>query len=99
MRPASQCIGRKIRGKRSSREPPPGNRHAGRIDELQVRGQWERLLRSGARFAAKSMMLSATADDPAIKVTRRWCLSGYGGNGLPGNDCPNSLARGAQVCP
>ena len=43
----------------------------GRIDELQASGQLERLLRSGARFAAKSLMLGATADDTAIKVAVR----------------------------
>ena len=40
----------------------------GRIDELQASGQLERLLRSGARFAAKALMLSAAADDVAVKV-------------------------------
>jgi len=43
----------------------------GRIDELQASGQLERLLRSGARFAAKSLMLNAAADDTAIKVAVR----------------------------
>jgi hypothetical protein len=31
----------------------------GRFEELQASGQLERLLRSGARFAAKAMVLSA----------------------------------------
>jgi hypothetical protein len=31
----------------------------GRFEDLQASGQLERLLRSGARFAAKAMMLSA----------------------------------------
>ena len=35
----------------------------GRFEDLQASGQLERLLRSGARFAAKAMMLSAAADD------------------------------------
>jgi hypothetical protein len=39
----------------------------GRVDELQASGQLERLLRSGARFAAKAMVLSAASDD-AIKI-------------------------------
>jgi hypothetical protein len=43
----------------------------GRIDELQASGQLERLLRSGARFAAKALMLSAAADETAIKVAVR----------------------------
>jgi hypothetical protein len=43
----------------------------GRIDELQASGQLDRLLRSGARFAAKSLMLSAATDDTAIKVAVR----------------------------
>src|SRR5271167_4604265 len=40
----------------------------GRFEDLQASGQLERLLRSGARFAAKAMMLSAAADDAAIKI-------------------------------
>ena len=40
----------------------------GRFEELQASGQLERLLRSGARFAAKAMMLSAAADDATIKI-------------------------------
>jgi hypothetical protein len=46
----------------------------GRFDELQASGQLERLLRSGARFAAKAMVLSAANDDAAIKIAvRRIC--------------------------
>jgi transposase len=43
----------------------------GRVDELQASGQLERLLRSGARFAAKALMVSAAADGNAIKVAVR----------------------------
>ena len=43
----------------------------GRIDELQASGQLDRLLRSGARFAARSVLLSAAADDTAITVAVR----------------------------
>jgi hypothetical protein len=43
----------------------------GRYEELQGSGQLERLLRSGARFAAKAMMLSAVADDAALKIAVR----------------------------
>src|SRR5215467_8888399 len=43
----------------------------GRVDELQASGQLERLLRSGARFAAKALMVSAAADDLAIKIAVR----------------------------
>jgi hypothetical protein len=43
----------------------------GRFEDLQASGQLERLLRSGARFAAKAMMLSAVADDAAIKIAVR----------------------------
>ena len=35
---------------------------------MQASGQLERLLRSGARFAAKAMVLSAAADDAAIRI-------------------------------
>ena len=40
----------------------------GRFEDLQASGQLERLLRSGARFSAKAMVLSALADDAAIKI-------------------------------
>jgi hypothetical protein len=43
----------------------------GRFEDLRASGQLERLLRSGARFAAKTMMLSAAADDAAIKIAVR----------------------------
>ena len=43
----------------------------GRYEKLQASGQLERLLRSGARFTAKAMMLSAVADDAAIKIAVR----------------------------
>ena len=43
----------------------------GRFDELQASGQLERLVRSGARFAAKAMVLSAATDDAAIKIAVR----------------------------
>src|SRR5512144_1253262 len=43
----------------------------GRFDELQASGQLERLLRSGARFAAKAMVLSAASHDAAIKIAVR----------------------------
>ena len=40
----------------------------GRYEELQESGQLERLLRSGARFASKALVLSAVADDSALKI-------------------------------
>jgi hypothetical protein len=40
----------------------------GRFDELQASGQLERLLRSGARFAEKAMVLGAVQDDMALTV-------------------------------
>ena len=40
----------------------------GRFEELHASGQLERLVRSGARFAAKAMVLSAASDDTAIKI-------------------------------
>jgi hypothetical protein len=43
----------------------------GRFDELQASGQLERLVRSGARFAAKAMVLSAASNDAAIKIAVR----------------------------
>jgi hypothetical protein len=38
----------------------------GRFEDLQASGQLERLVRSGARFTANAMMLSAAANDAAI---------------------------------
>ena len=43
----------------------------GRFDELQASGQLDRLVRSGARFAAKAMVLSAASNDAAIKIAVR----------------------------
>ena len=43
----------------------------GRFEDLQASGQLERLLRSGARFAAKAMMLSAAGDDAAVRIAVR----------------------------
>jgi hypothetical protein len=43
----------------------------GRFDELQASGQLERLVHSGARFAAKAMVLSAASNDAAIKIAVR----------------------------
>src|SRR6516164_9125957 len=43
----------------------------GRFEELQASGQLERLLRSGARFAAKAMVLSAASDETAMKIVVR----------------------------
>jgi Transposase DDE domain len=43
----------------------------GRFDELQASGQLERLLRSGARFSAKAMVLSAFMDDSTAKIATR----------------------------
>jgi Transposase DDE domain len=52
------------------------------VDELQASGQLERLLRSGARFAANAVVLSAASDEatkiavrrigPALVVERLW---------------------------
>jgi Transposase DDE domain len=43
----------------------------GRYEDLQASGQLERLLRSGARFAAKAMVLSAAANDAVLKTAVR----------------------------
>ena len=40
----------------------------GRFEDLQASGQLERLVRSGARFAAKAMVLSAASNEAAIKI-------------------------------
>jgi hypothetical protein len=43
----------------------------GRLDELQKSGQLERLVRSGARFATKAMVLSAAADGATMRIASR----------------------------
>src|SRR5271156_5153320 len=43
----------------------------GRFEELQASGPLERLLRSGARFAAKAMGLSAASDEAATTIAVR----------------------------
>src|ERR1700756_1568494 len=68
----------------------------GRLDELAASGQLERLLRSGARFAAKAMVLAAAQDGtaqeievrrlgPGLVFERLWaetgCRGGVGGVG------------------
>ena len=42
----------------------------GRWDELEASGQLERLLRSGARFTAKALVVSAAQQDAAVAVRR-----------------------------
>lgn len=42
----------------------------GRLDALQASGQLERLVRSGARFAAHAMVVTAVGDDPTAAVRR-----------------------------
>src|SRR6516162_7088052 len=43
----------------------------GRLDELTASGQLERLLRSGARFAAKAMVLAAVQESTASEIEVR----------------------------
>jgi hypothetical protein len=43
----------------------------GRYEDLQASGQLERLLRSGARFASKAVVLSAATNETAIKIAVR----------------------------
>ena len=43
----------------------------GRFDDLQASGQLERLLRSGARFADKSIVLDALNRDEATTIATR----------------------------
>ncbi len=64
----------------------------GRIEDLQASGQLERLLRSGARFAEKAIVLDALDRGEATVVATRRDRSGarlragVGGDGLPGGD-------------
>ena len=43
----------------------------GRFDELAASGQLERLLRSGARFAAQALVLEAAREEPSLAVSVR----------------------------
>src|SRR5258705_13867443 len=43
----------------------------GRFEDLQASGQLERLVRSGAGFAAKAMVVRALADGAALKIAVR----------------------------
>ena len=43
----------------------------GRFEELQASGQLERLVRLGARFAVKAMVLSAAGDEAATTIADR----------------------------
>jgi hypothetical protein len=42
----------------------------GRLDALQASGQLERLVRSGARFATRALVVTAAEDDPTAAVRR-----------------------------
>jgi hypothetical protein len=42
----------------------------GRLDQLQASGQLERLVRSGARFATRALVVTAAQDDPTAVVRR-----------------------------
>ena len=42
----------------------------GRLDQLQASGQLERLMRSGARFATRAMVVTAAQDDPTAAMWR-----------------------------
>ena len=55
----------------------------GRFEDLQASGQLERLVRSGARFATKAMVLSAAATMApprlqSVALGPRWCSRGCG---------------------
>jgi hypothetical protein len=41
----------------------------GRLDELAASGRLERLLRSGARFAAQALVLEAARAEPSLAVS------------------------------
>ena len=42
----------------------------GRLDALRASGQLERLVHSGARFAANALVVTAAGDDPTAAVRR-----------------------------
>ena len=62
----------------------------GRVDELHESGQLERLLRSGARFAAKAIVVDALNMAARLPLRfdasgRRWSSSACGRMRLPGD--------------
>ena len=59
---ASQRVGRQVRQRVVAT--------LGRLDALQASGQLERLVRAGARFAARAMVVTAAQDDPTATVRR-----------------------------
>ncbi|HLW89997.1 MAG TPA: hypothetical protein VKS78_01685 [Roseiarcus sp.] len=63
----------------------------GRVDELQASGQLERLLRSGARFAAKAIVLDAAERGEAATVSTRRDPS----RRSPSSGCGRRRAAGA----
>ena len=64
----------------------------GRVEDLRESGQLERLLRSGARFAAKAIVVDAVAlarrhdEFGATHRTGAGVRTIVGGDGLPGSD-------------
>jgi len=62
----------------------------GRIDELQANGQLERLLRSGARFAAKAIVIDAVSAARPRRSRR-----GASGRRSPSSGCGRRRAAGA----
>ena len=70
---ASQRVGRQVRQRVVA--------SLGRLDALQASGQLERLVRSGARFAARAMAVTAhrtTRRRRSGGSGRPWCSSAYG---------------------
>src|SRR5476651_2141876 len=65
----------------------------GRVEDLRKSGQLERLLRSGARFAAKAIVVDAVNDGAAIATDVRWI--GSGGRSVAGG-LPDQWRRGAR---
>jgi hypothetical protein len=82
----------------------------GRFDQLQASGQLERLVRSGARFAAKAMVLSAASNDAAIEIAvgrigpalvfeRLWEETGCRGGHRAGGQTQAQFCAGARGVP
>jgi hypothetical protein len=61
----------------------------GRVEDLRESGQLERLLRSGARFAAKAIVVDAVAAGEATTSSARRI-----GPALASNDCGRRRAAG-----
>jgi hypothetical protein len=71
----------------------------GRVEDLRESGQLERLLRSGARFAAKAIVVEAVAAGEATASAARRIGAGSGVRTIVGRDRLPESRRGPRWRP